>query len=235
MVLIGMLAQVEEYGDFVTLVREFLPEREFDILHESMPATQIAAFANYFEERYFPLQDMFKDGDVYEYEQLITGIPVVVLGISYDFYCEIDSYARDGIQLMTYLVQDPFQEDRVALAEACAQTVPAEIVDRVPPDGFPEEVCRSLMDTPYKGLMHWRDQLWGETGNYFLDVCDEDMWGCGGCGSPDWDRETVDELTVLWQRAMVIDREINNLVLWLEENPRERFEELLNFMLERME
>jgi hypothetical protein len=235
-ILVARLGQVEEYGDFVALVREYLPEREFDILGQSMPAAQLAAFANYFEERYFPLHDVFKEGDVDEYEQLTHSIPVVVMGISYDFYLEIDSYARAGIQLMTYLVQDPFQEEdgSVALAEACAQIVPAAIVDRVPPGGFPREVCHSLIDTPYKGLAHWSDQLWAETGNYFLDVCDEDTWGCGGCGRPDWDREVVDELTEQWQRAMVIDQEISSLALWLEENPRERFEELVDFMEGRM-
>jgi hypothetical protein len=234
MALVGRLGQVEDYGDFVALVRRFLPEREIDILYQSTPAAQIAAFANYFEERYFPLQDMFKDGDVDEYEQLTQGIPVVVMGISYDYYCEIDSYMRAGIQLMTYLVQDPFQEDRVALAEACAHIVSKELVALVPPEGFPQEVCRSLVDTPYKGLMHWRDQLWGETGNYFLDLSDDELWSCGGCGSPDWDTEVVDELTHLWQQAEQIDREIGHFAVWLEESPEERFQEVLNFMLERM-
>ena len=231
--LIARLGQVEEYGEFVNLVREFLPEREVDILHQSTPPVQIAAFVKYFEERYFPLHDMLRDGDAEEYSQLTNSIPVVVMGISYDYYCEVDSYWRPGDQLMTYLLQDPYQEDRVALAEACAKHVSAEVIQRVPEGGFSREECHHLLDdTPYKGVALWADWLWAETGNFFLDVCEEELWECGG-GHPYWDSETVDELTRLWQQAERIQEEVFNIVISLEENPRVRFEEILNFILER--
>jgi len=54
-ILIAQIGEIEDYHDFVKLVKEFLPEREKDILHELTPAAQMAAFTSYFEDRYFPL------------------------------------------------------------------------------------------------------------------------------------------------------------------------------------
>lgn len=230
-ILVARLSEVEEYGEFVNLVREFLPEREDDILHQSTPGAQIAAFATYFEDRYFPLHDMFKMGDIEGYCDLVHGIPVITMGISWDDYCEIDSYWRLGYQLMTYLVHDPYQEQdsRVALAEACGQHVPAELIQQVPEDLSREECHRLLDDTNYKGVALWADMLWAETGLFFLDVCDEEL----GCNPLDWDREAVESLTQDWQQSERIQEEISSLSTWLEEDPPARFEELLNFMLER--
>ena len=151
--LIARLGAVEDYGEFVNLIREFLPEREVDILHQSTPQAQIAAFANYFEDRYFPLNPMLKEGDAEEYADLTHRIPVVVMGFSYDNYCERDSYWSPGQQLLAYLVEDPYQdEDRTALADACAEHVLAEVIQRVPEGGFSREECHRLLDnSPYKG------------------------------------------------------------------------------------
>jgi hypothetical protein len=229
--LIAQLEGAEEYQEFAALVRELLPERELDILGMSTPEEQIAAFAQFFEDRYFPLDDSFKYGDVESYTDLTRGIPIVPLGLSYDDYHEITWDWREGYQLMTYLVQSPYDDVRASLAEACAEHVPEELLRQVPEEGFsPGELHRLLDESPYRGLALWADIVWGNTGNVFLDTDLELLWQEG---FPPWDRETVENLTREWQQAEVIQREVFDLAEWLEQDPAERFGELLNFILER--
>ncbi len=45
-VLIAQLGEAQEYEEFRRLVREFLPEREGEILGRASPAAQVAAFAD---------------------------------------------------------------------------------------------------------------------------------------------------------------------------------------------
>ena len=233
-VLIARLGEMEEYEDFITLVREFLPEREEEILHQLTPASQIAAFASYFEDRYFPLDDNLKIGEAESYYELTRGIPVIARGLSYDDYHYIASDWRAGIQLMTYLVESPYEEGdaRIALAEACEEHVPADLLQQVPEGGFsPAEAHRLLDNTPYKALALWGDIVCLDTGNFFLDTDYEMLWSGGNL--PEWDRETVEELTGLWQQADLIEQDVSNLTDWLEEDPATRFREILNFILER--
>ena len=229
--LLARLESAEDFREFMRLVREFLPEREVDILAQPTPAKQIAAFASYFEDRYFPLQEEFKWGEDYlEYSDLIRWIPVVLMGIGYDDYHEIPNAYRPGIQLMTFLVANPYEEDRSALAEACLEHVPRELLEQVPEDGFNPRELRKLLDTEYKGLSLWADIIWHSTGNPFFDLSWEDE---GYIDWPNWSREEVEEATKLWQEAEAINEEIDRLVRWLEEAPPARFEELLRFIGEK--
>ncbi len=234
-VLIARLEGVEEYGDFLALVREFLPEREQEILDRPTPLDQIAAFASHFEDRYFPLDTGFRLGNIEGYGDLTTGIPVIPLGISWDDYDDV-SGLRPGIQLMTYLLASPYagEDNRGNLAEACEEHVPVGLLQRVPDGGLSLAEAHRLLDgTRYRGLVLFGDVLSADTGNFFLDSCGEDLWNNG---LPDWSRETIEELTRQWQRAQAIEDEIyNNLVDWLEESPAARFEELLNFILAKKE
>lgn len=230
-VLIGRLEGAEEYEDFVALVREFLPEREQEVLSESTPQSQVAVFASHFEVRYFPLDDSFKMGDIESYGDLTRFIPVIPLGLSYDEYQLMASDWRPGFQLLTYLVENPFGEERAALAEACQEYVSSSLLERVPEKGLsPGELNRLTEGAQFKALADWARIIWHDTGNFFLDVDLEELWS----GIPlSWDRETTDELTRQWQQAERIQQEILGLVEWLEQDPPARFEELLNFILER--
>ena len=234
-VLIARLGEMEEYEDFITLVKEFLPEREQEILHQLTPASQMAAFASYFEDRYFPIDENIKLGEAESYGDLTRGIPVIARGISYDDYHEIAMEDwRPGVQLMTYLIESAYEEGdaRIALAEACEEHVPVDLLRQVPEGGLsPDEIRRLLNGTPYKALAMWGDMLWSNTGNFFLDTDYEMLWSGGYL--PQWGRETVGELTKQWQQADLIDEEVSNLVEWLEGDPTTRFGEILNFILER--
>ena len=233
-ILIARLSEMEEYDDFVNIVKEFLPEREEEILHELTPAIQVAAFASYFEDRYFPLNDNLKLGEGESYYELTRSIPVIVKGLSYDDYQYIPSDWRPGFQLMTYLLEDPYEEGDapIALAEACQEHVPVELLQRVPEGGLSLGEAHQLLDnTRYKALALWGDVMWFSTGNFFIDTDYEMLWG-GGYG-PDWDRETVENLTQQWQQSERIEQEVSDLADWLEEDLATRFEEILNFILER--
>ena len=228
--LLARLAESEEFREFVRLVREFLPEREADILNQPTPAGQIAAFASYFEDRYFPLWDMFKwEEDYLEYSDLTWRVPVILMGIGYEEYHEIpDDPYRPGLQLMTFLVANPYEgEGRSALAEACLKHVPRELLERVPEEGFRPEELRILQDTKYEGLSLWADVLWGCTENPILDTSPEEE---GYIQYPGWTKEEIEDVTKLWQEAQAKWQEAVNLAEWLEGNPPARFEELLNFI-----
>ena len=233
-VLIAQIAGVEDYADFRQLVTEFLPEREQDILHETTPALQMAAFASYFEDRYFPLEDIFKMGDLEGYEEITRRIPVVVMGMGWEDYDEIASEYRPGIQLMTYLLENPFDREggvNVSLAEACGEHVPESLLRRVPETRLSPEEAHHLLDgTLYEGLTLWADRICCDSGNFFLDTDYEYLYSSMGV---DWEKETVEALTRDWLQAAELENRLDSFVTWLEEDMPGHFEELLTFILER--
>jgi hypothetical protein len=234
-VLIARFQDSESYGDFISLIREFLPEWEREILHEPAPARQMAVFASHFEDRHFPLDSNIMDGWETEYSDLTRHIPVIPRGFSYDDFSELSSSGRAGIELMTYLLENPYRDDddRVALAEACKEHLPAELLKRVPSGGFPlQGLHRLLNKTKYEALALWGDEITLDTGNFFLDLDSETLY-TGYAENIEWSQENVKNLTTEWQKADRIDEEIYNLCEWLEQDPPARFEELLNFLLER--
>jgi len=97
---LSLFQNVETYSDFVKLVRDFLPEREPEILGKTSPSAQMAAFAAYFEDRYLPLHPAFKDGEIEDdYYELLRDIPVMVMGFSWEDYHGLNN-ARLGMHLM---------------------------------------------------------------------------------------------------------------------------------------
>lgn len=231
--LIGQLEGVEDYPYFVNLVKEFLPERERDILGERSVVLQVAAFANYFEDRYFPLHPSFRDGMAEGYDEITRGIPVMVQSIDFEEYHEMPESDRLGMQLLVYLLEVPYHEDnaaRIPIGEECAKYVPAALLEKVPETGFTDGQCQELLTgTRYQALAYLSKMLQHNTGNFFLDVDYEDLYSGMQL---EWDREDVEELTRQWHQAENMWSEIRKLIDWIEENPTANFEELLNFMLD---
>ena len=228
--LMARLDGAEAYKDFVALVREFLPEWEGDILRWPSPLEQIAAFASRFQDRYFPLDDRILLDDCEAYGEFLRSIPVPVMGLSWDDYHCLPDDGHPGILLMTYLLEDPYHEEgaRIALAEACAAHVPRELLQRVPEGGLTRDQAHRLLDgTEYEGLARWGDILQGQSENFFLDVCCEDLWECGG---PPWDREEVEALAQHWPRAERAQQQLRDMADRLEEDPPARFQELLELI-----
>ncbi len=218
------------------MVKTYLPEREQEILHEPTPVSQIACFASYFEDRYFPLDEAINCGGLGNgelgYEELTYRIPVVVMGFSYDDYHEVHDW-RPGALLMTYLIESPWEGDDVdvSMAEACAEHVPVALVERAGKCWLHlEEAHRLLKDTKYEPLALWADRLHYNTGNCFLDTDYETLWNST---PPEWDPETVEELTRQWRQAELHENKTGEFMNWLEEDLPGRFEELVSFIEER--
>ena len=230
--LVAQISDAENYAAFVAMVKTYLPEREQEILHEPTPQSQVARFASYFEDRYFPLEDYFKWGDMEAYEDITYRIPVVVMGFSYDDYHEAADW-RDGALLMTYLIESPWEgeDTNVSMAEACAEHVPVTLVERAANIQLsPGEAHRLLKGTKYEPLALWADRLHYNTGNFFLDTDYEMLMSSM---PPDWNPETVEELTRQWQQAELDENKTGEFMDWLEEDIPGRFEELVTFIEER--
>jgi len=232
-VLISLVDSAEDLAAFINLVDEYLPERRQDIFCETRPSVQIALFGNYFADRYFPLDDYVRTGDAEEYSELTYRMPVIVMGLSYDDFHEIPEYYDAGIQLMTLLVESPWddgEESGVALAEACQEHVSQELVERAAGIKLTAKEAHKLLDsTKYEQLAHWADRLHYCTENFFLDTDYEDLMN----SVLEWDRVTVEDLTTQWHRADAAENELYKFVTWLEADTAARFEQMVNFILER--
>lgn len=223
--LVSRLKGLEDFEEFLEIVREFVPEWEQEIMSKADATDQIAAFADRFEDRYFPLQD-FMRCDAEDYRDLTSQIPVVLRSFDYDDYHDIEGL-RDGLQLMIYLLEPPCEDEsgaRVAWAESCSFLVPIELLERVPEGGLSlGDIEPRLSNTPYEGLVDWCKALNLDTGNFFMDCTWEDL----GYHWWDWGRENVDYLTEEWLKSEVILERIVKLAQWLEDDPVPHFEELL--------
>jgi len=228
--LVAQISDAEDYAQFVDMVRRYLPEREQEVLHEPTPASQIARFASYFEDRYFPLDEYIKYGEIESYGELTYRIPVIVLGFSYEDYHEVHLW-RPGALLMTYLIESPWVGDEdpdVSMAEACAEHVPAPLVERAGTTRLsPEAAHRLLKGTKYEPLALWADRLHYNTGNFFLDTDCEMFWSSEAL---EWSPENVEELTRQWRQAELHDNKTAEFIEWLEEDLPGRFEELVSFI-----
>ncbi len=110
-ILMSVFHNAETYNDFVKLVRDYLPEREKEILKKTTPSVQMACFASHFEDRYLPLDPAFKDGAMEDnYGDLLRDIPVIVMGFGWEDYHDLNN-VRLGMQLMSYLFEPPFEQD----------------------------------------------------------------------------------------------------------------------------
>ena len=227
--LIAQISDAESFAQFVDMVKTYLPERIQEILHEPTPQSQVARFASYFEDRYFPLEDFFKIGETESYEDITRRIPLVVLGLNYEDYHEVPDW-RDGAVLMTYLVENPYDEEDslVSLAEACREHIPDALIQRADRCRLcPGDAHRLLKGTKYEPLALWADWLHSCTGNFFLDTDYEMLMSDIG---PEWSPENVKEMTRQWKQAELHGNKTGNFMDWLEQDLPRRFEELVAFI-----
>ena len=227
--LIAQISEAEDYAQFIDMVKTYLPERKRDILQETTPQAQIARFASYFEDRYFPLEEIFKLGDLEGYGEITYRIPAIVLGFSYDDYHDLEW--RAGALLMNYLIESPWEEGEgiyVALAEACSDHVPEALIKRADAVRLPLEEAQSLLkSTRYEPLALWAAMVYQDTGNFFLDTDYEMLMNSIG---PEWSPENVKELTKLWKQAELIQDKTGEFMEWLEKDLPGHFEELVSFI-----
>ena len=234
--MIAKFGDVEEYQEFVMLVREFVPEYEQEILRQPSEGAQIQSFASRFQDRYFPLAYNLVEMAPYDdigYSDITRAIPVEVRGWTHDEYDGLSFDARPGLQLLAYLIESPYDMgERVSLAEACSEHIPIGMLNQVPEGGIKYDSVHDLFDnSPYKAVGKLADWWWQNTGNFFLDT----DWECMSynMGEPDWSMETVQTLTRQWQEADAYQEEIGDFLEWLEGDIQGRFQEILDFIAER--
>ncbi len=240
--LISHLDEAEEYEQFIHMVRRFVPEAADDIFARSSPEEKIRAFAQAFSDRYFQLDDCVIEGEVEGYGDIVHAIPVIVLGMAFDDYHELAHDGRQGIQLLAYLLDNPYepverchayipraeQGARVALNDALRLFLPQDILDRVPEGGLSnDDAQRIFANSRFKPIALFSQMIGCGTGNFFLDTDDEML--CQG-NYPEWDAETVEELTQQWLEAEAIQAEVYSFCAWLEKDPQKHFNEVLHFM-----
>ena len=233
--MISRFGDIEEYQEFVMLIREYVPEYEGEILLEPHAGSQMQRFVSRFEDRYFPLAYHLGDfafNDV-SYSDLTRAIPVEVRGFTWEDYDSISSDARPAFQLLTYLLESPYETDaRVSLAEACAEHVGQDLVGQVPEGGIKATRVHELFDdSPYKPIALLCDWFWQDTGNFFLDTDYEFL--SYNMGEPEWSMGEVEILTRHWQEADALQAEIDNFLEWLDGDLKGRFQEILDFIAEK--
>jgi hypothetical protein len=234
--ILSLFQNVETYNDFVKLVRDFLPEREKEILEKPSPSSQIAAFASYFEDRYLPLHPVFKDGEVEDdYYEILRDIPVMVMGFSWEDYHELNS-ARLGMQLMCYLFEPPMQGDndmageRVALFDGFPLEYQRE-AQRVPAGGVSLDNAKLIFKgKKWMGLRNCAEYINQATDNWFLDTDDEMR---GDMQPMEWDKETVASMTQEWLKANAFYDKIMEFAEWLEDKKEgvAHFRQTVDFLL----
>ncbi len=233
--LISLIQDHQDYANFVQLIREFLPEREPEILEPKSPAQQMARFADFFEDRYFSLPFYFRGLEAEEYADLTRNIPLMALGFSYQDYDDLVQDGNIGARLMTFFFRQPYGEQgaRIALGEACQEQVPVELLQRIPESGFtPEELHRFLDGTPYQALAIWGDLINLSAGNDFLDT-DEEMMA--NSVLPEWSKENVEYFTRQWAEAEEIRQRPLAMMDKLADQPEDYLREVLDFITQRQE
>ena len=237
-ILLGIFRNVETYNDFVKLVREYLPEREKEILEKPTPHEQMACFASHFEDRYLPLHPSFRDEMCEDdYYELLRDIPVMVMGFGWKDYHELDS-ARLGAQLMSYLLESPIEGydegERVALVDGFTPEYQSE-AQRVPASGITLDAARRILKgKKWVGLRNWACYIYQDTGNWFLDT-DQEMRS--NMQIMEWDKETVEAMSKEWLQAQVFYDKMMEFAGWLEDEKEgtARFKQTIDFILAHLE
>jgi len=236
----SIFRNAETYNDFVKLVRMFLPEREREILENTTPSAQMAAFASHFEDRYLPLHPSFKDGEIEDdYYELLRDIPVMVMGFGWEDYHELHD-ARLGVQLMSYLLEPPDGGDgegageRIALADGFPTAYQCE-AQRVPSGGISlADARRIFTGKKWMGLRNWAEYINMSTGNWFLDT-DEEMRG--NMQNMDWEKEIVEDMSKEWLKANDSYNKMMEFAGWLEDQRDgvTHFRQTVDFLLAHLE
>ncbi len=217
-------------------VRDFLPEREKEILQKTSPSAQLSAFASYFEDRYLPLYPAFKDGEVEDdYSELLRDVPVMVMGFSWEDYHELNS-ARLGMQLMCYLFEPPMQDDtdmageRIALVDGFPTEYQRE-ARRVPTGGISLDYARIIFKgKKWTGLRNCAEYINQSTDNWFLDTDEEMRSNMQNC---EWDKEIVAAMSKEWRQAIAFHDKIMEFADWLEDKTdgAAHFKQAVDFLL----
>jgi hypothetical protein len=243
-----LLEQGESFTGFRDLIREYLPEHEVNIMAEDLDR-RAWRFSQLFSRKYFPLHDDTLS-DEFGIGDLLSGIPFQPLGFSYEGYHAFMDF-RQGYILALALVECPWDEGdplglsddeeaadgipgpRIPILEAVGGIVGEGLVRLLPDAGWSATDLHTMTDgTEFDGLGLFADWVNGNTGSIHLDTMGEslDMEGL-----PEWDPETVDQMTDDWHQATEILDRIHRVALLLEQEPERTFRKLVALLTDNMD
>ena len=123
---------------------------------------------------------------------------------------------------------------REAWLEAAGRHIPEETLRRIPEGGIPlHSLEQAVRGTPMEAVCMAAKWIWSTTGNPFLDQQFPDDFDYQF--QDDWDNITIRNASNEWQNAEAMLKPVDRLVSWLEEDLPERFREMLDTVLARME
>ena len=237
---IELLEQSESFIGFRDLIREYLPEHEVNIMAEDLDR-RAWRFSQLFGREYFPLHDNTLS-DEYGIGDLLDGIPFQPLGFSYEGYHAFADF-RQGYILAFSLMECPWDEGdplglsddeeeangipgpRIPILEAVGGIVGEGLVRLIPARGWSAEDLHTMTDdTEFDGLGLFADWVNRDTGCIHLDTMGESL---EMEGLPEWNPDTVGEMTHDWQQATAILDKIHHVALVLEQDPERTFRKLL--------
>ena len=247
----------EERTWFENLLQQTVPERAWGILQLDDEWEQVLSFAAMFSEDHFPLCESYlqiqadwrEEETEYEYFErsaynlLREGIPFQLMGFTWEEEHEMWDQVRNGLSALTLLAEIPSHGDfadlesrglRESWLESAADRIPEETLQRLPEGGIPLELLEeAVRDTPLEAAPLVGRWVHGMTGTFFLDEFFPEEFN-GGYSDP-WEDEIIEYASQEWGKAKAILERIERLTVWLEEDLAERFGQILDFILDRLE
>ena len=193
----------------------------------------------------------FEHGEYGPYAILRQGIPFELTGCTWEAMHDLWDGDRVGTAAMTLLAWMPgvlrnnlwaSQEEslkeylgiRTSWLESAASHIREETLKRIPENGIPMELLKeAVRETPLEAVLLEAKWVYNDTGNAFLDCnpIEEDEFS--GFSDP-WETEVIETMTKEWEMAKPIKDKMYRLEKWLEKDIDKRFEEMLDFILERL-
>ena len=244
---------------FEELLRQTVPEQAWEILQLDNEWDQILSFAARFKMNHFPLSedhlqiqaDWRQEEPEVEYEEggpyslLREGIPFELMGFTWDERHAMWNQTRNGLSALALLPAvphdeadasyeyDEFQGLRQTWLESAADVIPTGTLRRIPEGGITLERLEKAVKGTHLEAAHLAGRwIYGMTGTFFLDESFPEEFN----GYSDlWDDEIIEYGTQEWQKAKEILDRVEQLTTWLEEDLPERFGQMLDLILERLE
>ncbi|MBA7593772.1 hypothetical protein ES703_00705 [subsurface metagenome] len=225
--LIDIIEASDSVAEFLSLVRELLPDYEVDIMAAADDSYRIERFCHYFSNQYFPLEEQPGYDDL-TISDFIRYIPVSLMGYSWEDQ-EMFNDFREGFVLLLSMVESPFDNDeRLPILERVKELVGKSLVELIPPNGWElNDIHRMFDGSVYEGVVAFADWIHSRTGCMQLDA------NYAEYGPEMWSTELVNILTGQWPTVVDLQDKMQRMYVWLEEDLYHNFEILLAIMMGR--
>ena len=139
-----------------------------------------------------------------------------------------------GTEYPSRILLDEYLGMRTPWLESAAFHIREETLKRIPEDGIRMELLEeAVRETPLEAVYLGAQWIYNATGNNLLDYSRSEEEGFGGFSDP-WDARIIEIAIQEWAEAKAIRDKIVLLEEWLEKDIDKRFEEMLDFILERL-